>query len=147
MRNLKITIFLGLLSTLAICLQNCDNSSDPTDKEVTESYLQSKTWTASSVMVPDNAATSDDDWLGFSVSFSTSSMNTSGHPAGAEAVWPSGTYTVSEDGNSITRGDGIVMSLSNLSESSFTATFSVPEGTNIGGRIADLDGPYQFSME
>jgi hypothetical protein len=39
------------------------------------------------------------------------------------------------------------MSLSNLSETSLIASFSVPDGTHIGGRIAALDGPYVFIME
>jgi hypothetical protein len=140
-----LTIFM-IASLLAF--QNCSDSSDePSDKEVAEEILQSKSWSAASVNVPSNTATESDDWINFGVSFMETNMNTSGHPAGAEAVWPSGTYTVSEDGNSITRGDGIIMSLSNVSENGFSASFSVPDGTHIGGRIAALDGPYVFNME
>jgi len=136
-----------MISSLLV-FQHCSDSSDePSDKEVTEEILRSKSWSAASVNVPANTATENDDWINFGVSFSETNMNTSGHPTGAEAVWPSGTYTVSEDGNSITREDGIIMSLSNISENGFSTSFSVPEGTHIGGRIAALNGPYVFIME
>ena len=147
MKNLKISILIVVLFSLGICLQNCKDSDDPSEKEVTEKILQSKSWTTSSVVVPDNTATSNDDWPGFSVSFGTTMMNTSGHPTGSEAVWPSGTWIVSAEGKNITRGDGVVMLLTNISETNFTATFAVPEGTEISGRIAALDGEYIFNME
>ena len=65
---------------------------------------------------------------------------------GAEAVWPSGSYTVSEDGRSITRGDGVQMMLTNLSESSFTSTFAIVNEDIDQGRLASLDGEYIFNM-
>ena len=146
MKNLKISILISVLMCMVICLQSC-NDDDPSDKEVTESLLQSKSWKASSVVVPDNTATDSDDWLSFIVSFNATMMNTSGHPAGAEGVWPSGSYAVSDDGKSITRQDGAVVTITNISETNFTATFAVPKGTEINGRVAALDGEYIFNME
>lgn len=148
MKNIGSILLIIFMTASLLVFQFCSDSTDePTDKEVTEEILRSNNWTTVSVNVPSNTATDSDDWINFGVSFSETNMTTTGHPAGAEAVWPSGTYTVSEDGKSITRGDGIIMSLSNLSESSFTTSFSVPDGTHIGGRIAALDGPYSFSMK
>jgi hypothetical protein len=63
-------------------------------------------------------------------------------------VWPSGTYSVSDDGKSITRSsDGEIMQLNPVTETNFTAIFSPPAGTNIGARIASLDGEYRFNMK
>ena len=148
MKNIGSMLLIIFMITSLLGFQYCSDSTDePSDKEVTEEILKSNNWTTASVNVPSNTATDSNEWLNFGVSFSETNMITSGHPAGAEAVWPSGTYTVSEDGKSITRGDGIIMNLSNLTESSFTASFSIPDGTHIGGRIAALDGPYVFNME
>jgi hypothetical protein len=41
----------------------------------------------------------------------------------------------------------VVMSLANISDSGFTASFSVPTGTEISSRIAALDGDYVFNMK
>ena len=146
MKTMRFTIiFSGLICALFI-FQNCSDSSSESEKDVTINILQSKSWTTSSVMVPDNTATESNDWLNFKVSFTGTNMSASDHAAGAEAVWPSGSYTVSEDGKQITRGDGVLMILTNLTDSSFTVIFSVPPGTEIGGRIAALDGEYIFNM-
>ncbi|MCK5372659.1 MAG: hypothetical protein KAQ62_29045, partial [Cyclobacteriaceae bacterium] len=103
--------------------------------------------TVSSVNVPVTSATTDDMWINFKVSFTKTNMTTSGHPTGAQAVWPSGSYTVSEDGKSITRQDGVLMSLNPITETNFTSIFTVPDGTEIGSRIAALDGEYTFNMK
>ena len=62
-------------------------------------------------------------------------------------MWPSGRYTVSEDGKSITRVDEVVMMLASISDDAFTVIFSVPTGTETGGRLAAFDGEYTFTME
>ena len=145
MEKLKLFVISVFALGVLFTFQNCDKKSDPSPKEVTENILQSKTWTVSSVNVPVNTATESDDWVNFTVSFSAS-MTCAGWPTGASAVWPSGSYEVNEGGNQITRGDGVVMSLSSKSETGFTASFTVPPGTEIGGRIAALDGDYTFIM-
>lgn len=137
---------LFLFASLLV-FQNCGEDDKETAKQVTENILKSKEWTVSSVTVPVNSATQDDDWVpNFKVSFG-STMTTSGHPTGATAVWPSGSYTVSEDGKSITRGDGVVMALNPITATNFTARFAIPDGTNIGARIAELGGEYTFNMK
>lgn len=147
MKKLSFTIF-GFLAIFALILfQNCKGDDEETAQEITLKKLQSKSWTVSSVVVPSNTATEDSDWLSFAVSFSASNMSTSGHPSGAQAVWPSGTYTVSEGGNAVTRSDGVLMTLNPISDANFTAIFTVPAGTEINGRIAALDGEYRFNMK
>lgn len=148
MKKVRIAL-LGLIAiAMLLTFQNCDNSSDPTDKEITEELLKSKTWVYSSVNVPDNTATTGSDWENFSVQFNGSSMVTQGHATGSEVVWPSTSYTVSEDGKTISRGDNVDMLITSKSETSLVVNFTMPAGTEIGGaRIASLEGDYTFSLK
>lgn len=149
MEKVKLILFGVVLMGAFLFFQSCDNKdSGETAKERTLRILQSKQqWSAGSVVVPDNSATDADQWeSSFTVSFTASNMTTSGHPNGAQAVWPSGGYTVNDDGNQITRADGVVMLLNPINENGFTAIFTI-EGKEIGGgRIASLDGEYTFNM-
>ena len=97
--------------------------------------------------MPLNTATESADWVDFKVSFSASSMTCSDWPTGAEVVWPSGGYTVNDAGDQVTRADGIMMVLRPITETNFTSTFTMPPGTEIGGRIASLEGEYTFNMK
>ena len=139
---------LGLFVVICTVLfQFCSNSSEESAKDAAINILVSRQWVVSSVSVPSGTATTDDEWDNFTVSFTRDNMTTAGYPAGASAVWPSGSYTMSEDGRSITRSDGVVMVLNPLTESNFTSIFTVPEGTEIGARIAALEGDYTFNMK
>ena len=148
MRSLKFAVLSFFAFTLILVFENCKKEDNESAKDVTINILKSKTqWVVSSVNVPLNSATEDSDWNNFKVSFTDSNMTTADYPAGAELVWPSGTYSVSEDGRSITRQDRVVMSLNPITESVFSAIFTVPEGVDIGGRLAALDGVYTFNMK
>ena len=149
MKTLTLSVLsLFALATLLV-FDNCGGSDSDTPKDVTTNILTNKTeWTVSNVNVPINSATESSDWNSFKVSFTNTNMTTSLHPVGAQAVWPSGSYTVSEDGKSLTRQDGVVMTLNPITETNFTARFTVPPGTEIGGsRIASLEGEYTFNMQ
>ena len=129
--------------------QNCGKKDKETEQERTIRILTSKTWTVSSVNVPINTATESSDWNDFTVSFTRSDMTTANHPTGAQAVWPSTSYTVSEDGRIVTRNTTppVDMALNPISDTNFTAIFTVPAGTELGSRIAALDGEYTFNMK
>ena len=148
MRKLSIGLLVLLVIAVILTFENCNGNDDPSPSEVTKNILMSKTWVVSSVNTPDNTATIGADWMNFSVQFSESSMITSGHPTGATAVWPSGGYSISEDGKTVTRSsDNVAMFLQPLTETNLTATFTIPDGTEIGGRIAALGGEYVFNLE
>ena len=148
MRSLKFNLLSFFAITLILVFQNCKKNESESAKDVTVNILKSKTqWVVSSVNVPVNSATEDSDWINFKVSFTDTNMTTAEYPTGAGAVWPSSTYSVSDDGKSITRQDGVVMSLNPITETAFTAVFTVPQGTEIGGRLAALDGEYTFNMK
>ena len=148
MKNLKTALLTLSAFVVLLGFQNCGGDSNEDPRQVTINILKSKTWTVSSVAVPVNTATESSDWVNFKVTFSDTNMTTADFPTGTGAVWPSGPYTVSEDGKSITRtNDGVVMQLNPITETNFTSIFNVPDGTEIGARIAALDGEYRFNMK
>ena len=148
MRKLSTIIFSIIAAIALLVLQNCGDKDKETEQERTLRILTSKTWTVSTVNVPINTATEASDWSDFTVSFTQSDMTTANHPTGAQAVWPSISYTVNSDGTIIARGDGIDMLLNPISDTNFTAIFTVPPGTELGGsRISALEGEYTFNMK
>jgi hypothetical protein len=82
MKNSKSILLLTTLVSVLFVFQNCSKSDDtPSAREVTENILKSKSWTTSSVIIPDNTATESDDWINFKVSFTDTNMSASEHPA------------------------------------------------------------------
>ncbi len=146
MKKISFTILFAFAVTTLMLFHNCGKEEPESARDITIRLLKSKTWKVQSVDVPLNTATESSEWVNFTVSFTDTNMTTQGHPAGASAVWPSGSYTVSEDGKTITRGDGVKMTLNPITETNFTAIFTVPDGTEIGGRVSSLAGGYTFNM-
>lgn len=147
MKTLRYSFLVFFAIATILFFQNCKKESVNPIEENTN-ILRSKTqWTVNSVNVPINSATLGSDWANFTVSFTETNMTTSGYPTGAQAVWPSGTYEISADGTIITRQDGVVMTLNPITETNFTASFSLDEGAVLGGRLAALDGEYIFNMK
>lgn len=148
MKTLRLTALSLFILAALLVFENCNGTKDDSPKDVTINILTSKTeWTVSTVNVPINSATDYDMWINFKVSFTKTNMTTSSYPTGAQAVWPSGSYTVSEDGKSITRQDGVLMSLNPITETNFTSRFMITGEEIGGGRIAALDGEYTFNMK
>ena len=149
MKTIKYFLLLNL-GVFLLCFSNCgEETPEPTQKEIKTGYLINKSngWVLKSITVPINSATTEDQWVNFKLTVSLSTMSTSGHPSGANVVWPTGGWTMDDNGNTITRADGVVMSVLTLTATNFRVSFTVPEGTDIGGRIAALDGDYVFDLE
>ncbi len=148
MKKLRSFFLATAALTMLVTFQNCGGGDDESAKDKTINTLSEKTnWTVQSVSVPAGTATTSSEWTAFNISFTKSNMTCAAWPTGAQAVWPSGPYTVSEDGKTITRADGVAMSILELSETVFKVSFEVPAGTELGGRIAALGGDYTFNMK
>ena len=151
MNILRTLFFVAGVGALML-FANCDGGSSgggTTPEEDLMALLQSKTWSASanSVSVPANSATIDSDWDNFTVSFGTSTMSTNGHPTGANVVWPTGSTWTLTDITTITRGDGVAMTIVTATTSNLVVRFTMPPGTEIGGRVASLEGEYTFNLQ
>ncbi len=150
MKNtIRYSILIYVVPLFLLTFSNCSKTEEESIKDKLSRYLTEKSggWSLASIIVPLNTATTEDDWMDFKLTVTTTNMNTSGHPIGADAVWPSGSWMMNDKGTTITRGDGVVMDIISLTESKFTVSFIVPDGTEIGGRIAALNGEYIFNLE
>jgi hypothetical protein len=148
MKHLRSFIFFTF-SLGALMLISCgDDSDDPvTEDPLTESTeeekqlesLSASAWKMSSITLDGADVTSNFDGLVLTInSDKTYSTNGSYDP-----VWPSsGSFTFGSDINTLTRDDGVSMTIS-VSETSLTVTFTYADS---GGRIDALPGDYVFSF-
>ena len=158
MKTLNIKIIKGLLFTCAcatlLIFANCGSDSDPSQSEVipsaaeTNASLLDKNWSLSSAT---NAGTPRDEWTGFTLKLNIDtdlaggSYTASGIPSdeGANLAWStSGTFTANSDLTTLTRNDGIVMTLV-VSETALNVSFTVPESS---GRVDGFTGAWVFKM-
>jgi len=147
MKKVSLAI-LGIFAFgVFLTFQNCGDKTDPDPNADAKELLMSKTWTYSSVNTPDESATIGADWANFSVQFGEVNMTTSGHADGAEVVWPSGTYSVTNEGKTIERGDNVDMTVTTLSSTNLVVVFTLTGDHHVGGRVAALDGEYTFNLK
>jgi hypothetical protein len=148
MKHLRSFIFFTF-SLGALMLISCgDDSDDPvTEDPVTESTeeekqlesLSASAWTMSSIILDGADVTSNFSGLVLTIK-SDKTYSTNGE---YDPVWPSsGTFTFGSDLNTLTRDDGVSMTVS-VSETSLSITFTYADA---GGRIDALPGDYVFSF-
>ena len=145
MKHLRKFVFFTF-SLAALMLINCgdDDSADdlvtqPTEEENQLESLSASTWAMSSVTLDAADATLNFSGLVLTLKADkTYSTNGSYDP-----VWPkSGTFTFGSDLNTLTRDDGVSMTVS-VNETSLTVTFTYADS---GGRIDAIPGDYVFSF-
>ncbi len=148
MKYLKKFVFFTF-SLSALMLMSCGDdddaasvTDDPVEQTEEEKQLESlsaSAWTMSGVTL--DGADVDANFLGLVLTIKadkTYSTNGSYDP-----VWPSsGTFTFGSDINTLTRDDGVSMTIA-VSETSLTITFTYSDS---GGRIDGLPGDYVFSF-
>ena len=137
------TFSLGALMLIS-CGDDDDASvaDDPTEQTEEEKQLKSlsaSVWTMSSITLDGADVTTNFSGLVLTInSDKTYSTNGSYDP-----VWPSsGSFTFGSDINTLTRDDGVSMTIS-VSETSLTITLTYADS---GGRIDALPGDYVFSF-
>jgi len=150
----KRLVFFIVAAIIPMFIMSCgDDGGEMTEEERKTAYLTGNdTWTVKSVVVPSGTATTDDDWNGFEVEFTGSQLTTSGHPTGANVVWPSGSWVFNDDVSKIILtpsggGNAIELTIITLNETSLSVRRVVPAGTEIGSRVAALGGEYTFNLE
>ena len=137
------TFSLGALMLIS-CGDDDDASvaDDPTEQTEEEKQLESlsaSAWTMSSITLDGADVTTNFSGLVLTIkSDKTYSTNGSYDP-----VWPSsGSFTFGSDLNTLTRDDGVSMTIA-VSETSLTVTFTYADS---GGRIDALPGDYVFNF-
>ena len=146
MRHLRSFIFF-IFSIAAMTLISCGDdddsvADDPTEQTEEEKQLESlsaSVWTMASITLEGADVTTNFSGLVLTInSDKTYSTNGSYDP-----VWPSsGSFTFGSDINTLTRDDGVSMTIS-VSETSLTITLTYADS---GGRIDALPGDYVFSF-
>ena len=152
-KTIKGLFFTCACATLLI-FANCGGGGDDPVAEPTltaaeaMALLLDKDWSLSSAT---NAGTTRDEWTGFTLKFGIDTdfaggtYTASGIPAEDtdKLVWStSGTFTASSDLTTLTRNDGIVMTLV-VSETALNVSFTVPESS---GRVDGFTGAWVFKM-
>jgi hypothetical protein len=154
-KTIKSILFVCSCAALLI-FTNCgggdDDPADPGPPNLTaaesNALLLEKDWSLSSAT---NEGTTRDEWTGFTLKFDIDTdfaggnYTTSGIPAedNDQLVWStSGTFTASSDLTTLTRNDGIVMTLV-VSETALNVSFTVPESS---GRVDGFTGAWVFKM-
>jgi hypothetical protein len=137
------TFSLGALMLIS-CGDDDDASvaDDPVEQTEEEKQLESlsaSAWTMSSITLDGADVTTNFSGLVLTIkSDKTYSTNGSYDP-----VWPSsGSFTFGSDLNTLTRDDGVSMTIA-VSETSLTVTFTYADS---GGRIDALPGDYVFNF-
>jgi hypothetical protein len=146
MRHFRSFIFF-IFSIAAMTLISCGDdddsvADDPTEQTEEEKQLESlsaSVWTMSSITLDGADVTTNFSGLVLTInSDKTYSTNGSYDP-----VWPSsGSFTFGSDIKTLTRDDGVSMTIS-VSETSLTITLTYADS---GGRIDALPGDYVFSF-
>lgn len=122
---------------------------DLTEAEQALIHLSARTWSVKSVTIDGQDKTSS--FTSMTLKFNPSGtgvFNGTFSASNGGVVWPaSGSWNLdSATGSSITRGDGVLITITELTETAFKMTFTWNKTTLGPGRIASVKGQYVFSM-
>lgn len=150
MKNFKqiISFAFVLCLVMASCKSDDDGTPSKTDKQIQTEKL-TKTWGLGNVTL-DGAPM---EYTGFELTISANAdgSNKTYSTSNGQAAWPaSGTWDfVGENYNKILRSDGVEMTVSGLTDSALTLSFTITEETSagrFGQRVKGVTGDYVFSL-
>jgi hypothetical protein len=128
---MKKYLIISLLLTFAMYLVNCNDDDETPDPLVEKAELIVGTWSIADNGVDAPADASTLNWSTLSITISGDeaggTIAASGVPECAETIWPASEAWVFSDtqGNTMTRGDDVVMTIDNATESSLTLSFPI----------------------
>lgn len=147
MKTLEYVVSITSIFIIAV-LTACGGGDTPVPvTEATEEVIEalSKKWTTKSVTLDNVDVTAD--WSVFTLTFSqTQNYTASVLSSESILVWPAGgSYTFPNTNNAkqILRDDGVQITISNITETAATLTFSI---TGRNGRTDGLIGEWVFEM-
>jgi hypothetical protein len=128
---MKKYLLISMLLAFATCLVNCGDDEEDPDPLQEQADLIVGTWSIADngVDAPTDATTLDWSNLGITISGDAAggSIAASGVPECAETIWPSSEAWIFGDaqGNTMTRGDDVVLTIDNATESSLALSFPI----------------------
>jgi len=137
LRNLA----LGIASVVMLVVMQGCGKNPPSAKDVNTGMLKAHAWNLSSLSVDGVDKTSL--YTGMTLAFAAGTYTaTHGDP-----VWPaSDTWTLSDDGKTITRGDGVTAAVTAITGDGLTLTLTWSKNTFAGGRTASVAGSHIFTF-
>ena len=136
----RVSLFALAIAALGF-MSSCGGGGGGPEKPDVAAMLKSGQWKVQTVTV--GGANQISLFTGLTVTFSASSFSASnGGP-----VWPSsGTWTLNTAGTIITRGDGLTVTIDNISETSLKVSLDWDQTTLGGGRIESIEGSHVFTF-
>jgi hypothetical protein len=138
---LAATAAMILSSFLLIC--SCGGGGDsggPVTPDVA-AMLRSGTWKVKTVTV--DGTNQIGLFTGLTLTFSSSAFSA----ANGNPVWPTtGTWTLNDAGTIITRGDGLTVTINNVTETALGLSLVWSKTTLGGGRAESVEGTHLFTF-
>ena len=139
----KLIVFTATFALAAVALismSSCGGGGGSDTPDVA-ALLKSGTWKVNAVTVDGTNQLSL--FTGLTVTFSASSFSA----VNGGVVWPSsGTWTLNTAGTTISRGDGLSISIDNISETALTLSLFWDKTILDGGRSQALEGDHVFTF-
>lgn len=131
-----------VLGGFAAFLSSCDGSEPESPSEIASKKLTASPWKVISVTVDGVDKTAL--FTGFTISF----LNLSYQSANGGEVWrlTPGNWNLDASGTFFTRGDGIQVQLSTLTETSLVMSLNWNKNTFGPGRSLSISGQHVFTM-
>jgi hypothetical protein len=141
-KQLMMMITVVSLISLLASISSCGPSGGGSETPDMAALLKSGTWKVKTAKVDGTDQISL--FTGLSITFAASSFTASN----GDPVWPaSGTWTLNATTKTITRGDGLVVTVGDgISETALTLTLDWDETTLGGGRVGSIAGQHVFTF-
>lgn len=154
-RRLRILVSVMTMPIL-LFISSCGGGSEPepqqTAAELAATNLTNSAWKVTSVTI--DGVDKSNMFTNLSIKFNASSnlngqasLDGSFTATNGGVVWPaSGSWNISSDGRSLTRGDGVAIQLTDITSTSLKMSLAWSQTTFGTGRSEGLKGQHEFSM-
>jgi hypothetical protein len=142
MKNINKNAYSNLMTLMVLALMSGCGSDKDTPGPDAQAMLTSGTWKMESVTV--DGVNKNNEFVNLTISFTKTGFTA----VGGVPVWPSaGTWIFTDaEKKSITRNDGTVVNLQNVSDHELTLALHWNKTTLGGGRVASLQGDHVFVL-
>jgi hypothetical protein len=141
MKRIMNIVFALSTITAVVLMSGCGAEQAETETERVNRLLANGKWSLQDAVV--DGVNQTDVYSGFTVTFTTAGFTTTN----GEVIWPaSGTWTLNDGANALTRNDNLVVTIDELSETKLVMGFINSETTFEPGRVRSVGGDHTFTM-